>query len=137
MRHKTRRGAVALLALVVAFTAALGFGMGPGDTRRVRAFGDAVRGWQVNPDYRAVSAEYVRLGVDAMQARVCGLSAGTLVMGFRSIPKLPAHLAVNDTSAAHYEAFSRGEASAYLHLAGEQGFADGVDLIERLARRDP
>ena len=137
MGHKTKRGAVALLALVVAFTAALGFGMGPGDARRVRAFGDAVRGWQINPDYRLVSAEYVTRGVEAMQARVCGLSAGTLVMGFRSIPKLPEHLAVNDTSAAHYEAFSRGEVSAYLHLAGEQGFAEGVDLFERLARREP
>ena len=72
-----------------------------------------------------------------MRARVCGLSAGTLVMAFRSIPKLPAHLAVNDTSAAHYEAFSRGDVSAYLHLASEQGFADGVELIERLAARQP
>jgi hypothetical protein len=126
---------VAVLTLVVAFTAALGFGMGPGDMRRVRAFGEAVKRWQVNPDYRLVSAEYVTLGVEAMQARVCGLSAGTLVMGFRSIPKLPEHLAVNETSAAHYEAFSRGNVSAYLHLAGEQGFAEGVDLVERLARR--
>jgi hypothetical protein len=126
-----------LLALVVALTAALGFGMGATDSRRVNAFRDAVQRWQVNPDYRLVSAEYVTLGVEAMQARVCGLSAGTLVMGFRSIPKLPEHLAVNDTSAAHYEAFSRGEVSAYLHLAGEQGFAEGVDLFERLARRQP
>ena len=119
--RKRRAAGAGLLALVVALTAALGFGMGPTDTGRVRAFRDAVQRWQVNPDYRLVSAEYVTLGVEAMQARVSGLSAGTLVMGFRSIPKLPDHLAVNDTSAAHYEAFSRGEVSAYLHLAGEPG----------------
>jgi len=135
--RKRRAVAVGLLILVVALSAALGFGMGPGDAAHVRAFRDAVQRWQVNPDYRLVSAEYVTLGVEAMQARVCGLSAGTLVMGFRSIPKLPEHLAVNDTSAAHYEAFSRGEVSAYLHLAGEQGFAEAVDLFERLARRPP
>ncbi len=137
MGRTTRRSAVALLALLVAVTAALGFGMAPTDARRVRAFRDAVHGWQLDPDYRLVSAEYVTLGVEAMQARVCGLSARTLVMGFRSVPKLPAHLAVNDTSAAHYDAFSRGDVSAYLHLASEQGFADGVELVERLARRQP
>jgi hypothetical protein len=111
--------------------------MTPGDTRRVRAFGDAVRGWQVNPDYRAVSTEYVTLGVEAMQSRLCGLSAGTVVMGFRSIPGLPAHLAVSDTSAAHYDAFSRGELSAYLHLSSEQGVADGIAMIEQLGKRQP
>jgi hypothetical protein len=135
--RKSRRVAVALLGLLAVTTAALGFGMGPADARRVRAFADAVQGWQANPDFRSVSAEYVTLGVEAMRARVCGLSAGTLVMAFRSIPKLPAHLAVNDTSAAHYDAFSRGDVSAYLHLASEQGFADGVELVERLAARQP
>jgi hypothetical protein len=128
---------VALLGLLTVASAALGFGMGSADARRVRAFADAVQGWQANPDYRSVSTEYVTLGVEAMRARVCGLSAGTLVMAFRSIPKLPAHLAVNDTSAAHYEAFSRGDVSAYLHLASEQGFAEGVELVERLAARQP
>ena len=137
MGRKSRRVAVALLGLLALASAALGFGMGSADARRVRAFADAVQGWQANPDYRSVSTEYVTLGVEAMRARVCGLSAGTLVMAFRSIPKLPAHLAVNDTSAAHYDAFSRGEVSAYLHLASEQGFGDGVELFERLAARQP
>lgn len=132
-----RRASVGLLTLVCVLAAALGFGMTSNDAQRIRTFRDAVRGWQVKPDYRAVSAEYVRLGVEAMQARLCGISAGHVVMGFRSIPGLPDHLAVSDTSADHYNAFSRGEASAYLHLASEQGFADGVALIDQLARRDP
>jgi hypothetical protein len=135
--RNVHRAVVAALALIGLIAAALGFGLGPADARSVLAFRDAVRGWQVNPDYRAVSAEYVRLGVEAMQARLCGISAGNVVMGFRSIPGLPDHLAVSDTSAAHYDAFSRGEVSAYLHLSSEQGFADGVAMIEQLARRGP
>jgi hypothetical protein len=126
-----------LALLVCALAAAVGFGMGPNDTRRVRAFADAVRGWQREPDYRAVTQEYVTLGVDAMQSRLCGVSAGHVVMGFRSLPGLPEHLAVSDTSAAHYSAFSRGELSAYLHLSSEQGVADGIALIEQLGRREP
>lgn len=137
MRRNAWRIAVAALGLVVLMAGALGFGMGAADERRVRAFGDAVVRWQQDPDYRAVAHEYVTLGVEAMQARVCGLSAGNLIMAFRSIPGLPEHLAVSDTSAAHYEAFSRGELSAYLHLASEQGVADGIGMVEQLAQRDP
>lgn len=136
MGRNVRRAATALLVVVGALAAALGFGMTPSDVLRVRAFSDAVRGWQVNPDYRAVSAEYVALGVEAMQARLCGISARHVVIGFRSIPGLPDHLAVNNSSAAHYDAFSRGELSAYLHLASEQGFADGVAMVEELRRRE-
>jgi hypothetical protein len=88
----------------------------------------------VNPEFRAVQDEYVRLGADAMQAKLCGLRAGSVIMGFRSLPGLPKYLRVSPTSAAHYEAFTRGELSAYLHLSGEQGVADGTDAIEGLAR---
>ena len=135
--QQVRRAAFVVLAVVGLLAAALGFGMTPGDARRVRAFGDAVRGWQSNPDYRAVSAEYVTLGVEAMKARLCGISAGHVIMAFRSIPGLPDHLAIGETSAAHYDAFLAGELSAYLHLASEQGFADGIALVEDLGRRNP
>ncbi|MGB7156715.1 MAG: hypothetical protein WBD40_01535 [Tepidisphaeraceae bacterium] len=137
MKRVVRFAGVTLLVITLTLSAALGFGMGREDTRRVRAFADAVRGWQTSPDYRAVSAEYVTLGVEAMRARLCGASAGTVIMAFRSLPGLPAHLAVSETSAAHYDAFSRGEVSAYLHLASEQGIADGVAMVEQLGRRDP
>jgi hypothetical protein len=137
VKFRGRRAVVITLALVAALAAAVGFGMSSSDARRVRTFADAVRGWQHDPDYRAVSTEYVKLGVEAMQARLCGISAGHVVMGFRSIPGLPDYLAVSDTSAAHYDAFSRGELSAYLHLSSEQGIADGVAMVEQLGRRKP
>jgi hypothetical protein len=137
MGRVTRRLSVVLLMGVCAIAGALGFGMTQSDARRVRAFGDAVRAWQQDPDYRAVAAQYVTLGVDAMQSRLCGLSAGTLIMAFRSLPGLPDHLAVSDTSAAHYKAFSEGDLSAYLHLSSEQGVADGIAMVEQLGRRKP
>jgi hypothetical protein len=134
VRRAARRTGVVLLIGFCAVTGAIGFGMTPSDARRVRAFGDAVRSWQHDPDYRAVATQYVTLGVDAMQSRVCGLSAGTLIMAFRSLPGLPDYLAVSDTSAAHYKAFSEGDLSAYLHLSSEQGAADGIAMIEQLGR---
>jgi hypothetical protein len=123
----------ATLGIVVVVTGALGFGLLPSDAVRLRSFGDAVRRWQANPDHRAVAHEYVTLGVEAMQARWCGVPARDVVMAFRSLPGLPEHLAVNDTSAAHYDAFARGELSAYFHLTGEQGIANGIGMIEQLA----
>jgi hypothetical protein len=134
MGRVARRLSVVLLTGVCAIAGALGFGMTPSDARRVRAFGEAVRSWQHDPDYRAVAAQYVTLGVDAMQSRLCCFSAGTLIMAFRSLPGLPDHLAVSDTSAAHYKAFSEGDLSAYLHLSSEQGVADGIAMVERLGR---
>jgi hypothetical protein len=134
VRRAARRTGVVLLIGFCAVTGAIGFGMTPSDARRVRAFGDAVRSWQHDPDYRAVATQYVTLGVDAMQSRVCGLSAGRLIMAFRSLPGLPDYLAVSDTSAAHYKAFSEGDLSAYLHLSSEQGAADGIAMIEQLGR---
>jgi len=135
VRQVARRISVVLLIGFCAVAGAIGFGMTPSDTRRVRAFGDTVRSWQHDPDYRVVATQYVTLGVDAMQSRVCGLSAGTLIMAFRSLPGLPDYLAVSDTSAAHYKAFSEGDLSAYLHLASEQGAADGIATVEKLGRR--
>jgi hypothetical protein len=58
-------------------------------------------------------------------------------MAFRSLPGLPDHLAVSDTSAAHYKAFSEGDLSAYLHLSSEQGVADGIAMVEQLGQREP
>jgi hypothetical protein len=131
-RRWSRRIAAALLAALLVLFAALSFGLTPADARRLRAFDDAVLRWQHDPDFRAVAGEYVRLGADAMRARFCGLSASRVVLGFRSLPRLPRSLAVSSTSESHYEDFSRGELSAYLHLCDEQGVEDFLPAIERL-----
>ncbi|MEA2735508.1 MAG: hypothetical protein QOE14_1959 [Humisphaera sp.] len=128
---------LAALVLTLIVSGALGFGISGGDVQRMRAFGDAVRRWQVNPDFRAVQREYVTLGVEAMRGRWCAVSAERIVLAVRSAPGLPAYISVNESSAAHYRAFSTGELSAYLHLSGEQNVAGGVEMIEKLAARNP
>jgi hypothetical protein len=126
---------VPLLVVTGLLSGGLGLTMGRADTARLRAFSDAVRRWQGDPDFRQVQQEYVTLGADAMRARLCGISAEHYVMAFRSLPGLPDSLAVSETSAAHYRAFSAGPLSAYLHLADEQGVAAGVAMVEELGRR--
>jgi hypothetical protein len=138
-RHITgavRKVRVAALVIALIVSAALGFGISGGDVQRLRAFGDATRRWQTNPDFRDVQREYVTLGVEAMRGRWLAVPAERIVLGFRSLPGLPLYLAVNESSAAHYRAFSTGEMSAYLHLTREQGVAAGLQMIEDLARRE-
>jgi len=128
---------VPVLVLTLIVSAALGFGISSRDVQRLRAFGDAVRRWQTNPDFRDVQREYVALGVEAMRGRWLAVSAERIVMGFRSLPGLPKYLSVNESSAAHYRAFSTGEMSAYLHLTGEQAIPNGVAMVEDLAQHNP
>ncbi len=132
---KKVRAPVLVLAMII--SAALGFGISGRDVRRLSDFGDAVRRWSHNPDFRDVQREYVTRGVEAMRGRWLAVPAERIVMGFRSLPGLPVYLSVNESSAAHYRAFSTGELSAYLHLTGEQGIATGVEMIENLAQRNP
>jgi hypothetical protein len=131
-----RKVRVALLAITLIVSAALGFGISGRDVRRMNDFGDAVRRWQNNPDFREVQREYVTLGVEAMRGRWLAVPAERIVLGFRSLPGLPIYLSVNESSAAHYRAFSTGEMSAYLHLTSEQGVAGALEMIEDLGRRE-
>ena len=128
--------AIGTLAALLIASGGIGFGLGRDDVARARAFADAVRNWQKNPDFRNVQREYVTLGVDAMRARMCGASGETIVMAFRSLPGLPEYLRVSPTSAAHYRAFGSGDLAAYLHLTGEQGVGDAIVMIEELGRRE-
>jgi len=121
--------AVSLLVLLLG-----SFALTPADRARLEAFTRAVDRWQINPDFREVQRQYVKLGVSAMQARLYGIRAEKVVMAFRSLPGLPRYLALSPTSASHYRDFSEGEFSAYLHLAGEQGIADGVAMLENLVK---
>src|SRR4051812_40388263 len=129
LRRGLARAGIGMLAGVLALSAAVAFGVSPGDRAVLREFAAAVTRGERNPDFRAVQREYVDLGTRAMQARWCGLRARTIVMGFRSMPGLPKALATSNGSAAHYDAFSRGQLSAYLHLSGEQDAEDAVPMI--------
>ena len=131
-----RKARVAALVFTVIVSAALGFGISGRDVQRLNAFGDAVRRWQTDPDFRAVQREYVTLGVESMRGRWLAVPAERIVLGFRSLPGLPIYLSVNESSAAHYRAFSTGEMSAYLHLTSEQGVAAALGMLEDLGRRD-
>jgi hypothetical protein len=131
-----RKVRVPALVLTLIVSAALGFGISGNDVRRLNAFGDAVRRWQHDPDFRVVQREYVALGVEAMRGRWLAVPAERVVLGFRSLPGLPLYLAVNNSSAAHYRAFSTGEMSAYLHLTSEQGVAAALEMLEDLGRRE-
>ncbi len=108
--------------------------MTPGDAEKVRTFTRAVEGWQHNADFRRIALEYSILSHDAMQVRWLGIPATRIMMGLRSIPGLPPSLAVAPTSQLHYDNFTRGPLSAYLHLSGEQGTADIIWPIETMAR---
>jgi hypothetical protein len=111
-----------------------GYGITAKDARELREFDGAVDRWQVGPEFREVGADYVRQSVAAMQARVAGVSACDVVMLLRSIPGLPEEYAANAGSRKHYEDFTRGDLSAYLHLCGEQGIGDVLPQLETLAR---
>src|SRR5689334_12787166 len=137
MRRCIRRVAWSVLSLGLAIIALLAFALTPSDRARARAFCDGADRWQANADFRQVQREYVRLGSAAMQARLWGIRAENVVMDFRRLPGLPQYLAVSPSSAAHYRDFSKGEVAAYLHLAGEQGTADGVVMLEKLVEHGP
>src|SRR5262245_5408346 len=104
----------------VALALIVGFGIDSDDAHRFNDFCNGVDRWQVGPDFRNVAYEYVRLSHAAMNATPCGVHSTAVIMGLRSIPGLGPEYAVSPTSQAHYDDFTRGELSAYLHLCGEQ-----------------
>jgi hypothetical protein len=124
-----------LFALLILIAFAVGFGTPSSDAEKMRAFAEAVERWQHNPEFRQVRVEYVEMGSDAMRTRVCWMDATRCVMALRSLPGLPEHLRVNDTSFAHYTNFTKGPLSAYLHLTAEQGLADTVKMLKELGAK--
>lgn len=129
---RTARGLAALLQVGVLV---LGFGTTSGDAEKLRAFDDAVARWQHDPDFRPVQTQYVELGSQAVRTRVAGIRTGEAILMLRSLPGLPEYLRVNSTSQAHYQSFSDGPLSAYLHLAAEQGLPSAAGLLQDLGRR--
>lgn len=126
-----------LLGMVIVFALAVGYGTTAGDAEKMRVFGEATHRWQTNPDFRKVEIEYVELGATAMNTKAAWISTTQGIIWLRSIPGLPAHIAVNPTSRAHYDNFTRGPLSAYLHLTDETsgGMKDTIKMLKYLVER--
>src|SRR3954467_406872 len=96
-----------LLSVIILFAIGMGFGTSSADAERMRLFADSVERWQHNPDFRKVQIEYVEQGSDAMRTTTCFVGTTKGIMWLRSLPGLPPHLKVNDTSYNHYVNFTR------------------------------
>jgi len=110
------------------------FGISGSDEAAFRAFDEAVDRWQVNPEFRAVALDYCIGGSRAMRTRPFLIRAKATIMAMRSAPGLPKKFAVAPTSGLHYDNFTRGALSAYLHLCSEQDVSDMVGIIEAAGR---
>jgi len=124
------------LSLVIISALLVGFGTSSTDAEKMRVFADAVERWQHNPDFRQVQIEYVELGNEAMRSKLAFVDSKTVIMWLRSLPGLPDHLKVNDTSFAHYTNFTRGPLSAYMHLTGEQGLTESLKMLSYLGSKE-
>ncbi len=133
LRTVGRRLALACGGSLVLACLLFGYGLDADDARRLSEFSAGVERWQSGPDFRNVCHDYVRLSHAAMNATPWGMRATTLVMAIRSVPGLPPEYAVSETSQAHYDNFTRGELSAYLHLCGEQTMDWVVRDLHRVA----
>jgi hypothetical protein len=130
--RRVGRGAF-LLALL--FTGLMAFGLSGADYAALLSFTQAVDRWQHDPEFRTIAVEYSVRGSAAMRTRPFFVPAKRLIIAIRSVPGLPKEFAVNPTSRAHYENFSRGPLSAYLHLCREQDLPAYVTAVEPLGRK--
>lgn len=119
LRRLGRQVAWAAFLLILGVSLVVGFGASGSDQTKLRTFVDSVGRWQTHTDFRQVTAQYVTRGSDALRSRPMGLPSSSWIMWIRSLPLVPKEFAVNDTSRLHYENFSRGPLSAYMHLCTE------------------
>jgi hypothetical protein len=124
------------LSLVILFALLMGFGTSASDAEKLRLFADAVERWQHNPEFRQVQIDYVEMGSDAMRSKLGFVDSKTVIMWLRSLPGLPDHLKVNDTSFAHYTNFTYGPLSAYMHLTAEQGLSETLKMLAYLGNKE-
>ena len=127
-----RWAVLSLYAATLLLLAAIGFGISPSDANRLSAFVRSVDRSRANPEFRQVGNEYVRTGSAAMQTAVLGIPARIVIHTLRRIPGLPERLAATDRLALHYEHFSQGPLSAYLHLAAQQGVQTTTGMIQTM-----
>src|SRR5579871_2675243 len=123
MGHISRKGLRRTSFFLIGFTFSLSIlcmlALSAHDETALRSFSEAVDRWQVNPEFRAVAMDYSIRGSAAMRTSFLWMPAKRVIIALRSIPMIPKRYAVNPTSRQHYEDFSRGPLSAYLHLCSE------------------
>lgn len=134
-RRWARRVARGAFILALLFTGLFAFGLSGADYAALLSFTQAVDRWQHDPEFRTIAIEYSACGSAAMRTRPFFIPAKRLIIAIRSVPGLPKEFAVNPTSRAHYENFSRGPLSAYLHLCREQDLPAYVAAVEPLGRK--
>jgi hypothetical protein len=133
-RSRRRKFGRLIVILILGGCALVTFGISARDEAAYFAFDESVDRWQANPEFRTVAVDYAISGSRAMRTRPLFIAAKTTIMALRSAPGLPAKYAVNPTSREHYEDFTRGPLSAYLHLCSEQDVPDMVGVIETAGR---
>jgi len=126
-----------VLALLIIFGISVGFGTSSSDAEKMRSFSDCVDRWQHNPDFRKAQIEYAEQGSDAMRTKVAWIGTTKAIMWLRSLPFLPPEFAVSPTSQSHYDDFTFGPLSAYMHLTGEQGLPDTLNSISYFGSKEP
>jgi hypothetical protein len=131
------RGKIARATWIVAFVLCLAaaLSVSPSDEAAARGFLEQAGRWQNNPEFRGVAMDYCVRGSRALRTRPFMIPARSLVLGVRSLPGMPKQYAVNETSFAHYDAFSRGPLSAYLFLCDEQSVPSFVSALEDVGLR--
>lgn len=133
----TRIGRMALygvLGFAGLLVVLLAISLSPGDYRRLDNFAKASDKWDTETGFRDLCYAYSTGSAEALQARMLFVSTGDWVMFFRRLPNMPPHLRANPGSEEHYEHFTQGPLSAYLHLSEEQGIDFTLGMVENLAR---
>ena len=130
--RKVRRFA---FAAAVILSALFAFGISSADQSAYESFDEAAVRWQTAPEFRRVAIEYCDLGSRAMRTRPLFIPAKRGIMALRSLPMLPATVAVNPTSRQHYDDFTQGPLSSYLHLCGEQQLDQFLPVFEGVGQR--
>jgi hypothetical protein len=124
-----------IVVLTLLFCALGTFGIPAHEQTVFLAFGEASDRWQVNPEFRTAALEYCIKGSAATRAHLLGMPVGQIVMFARSLPGIPKEYAVNPTSQNHYDDFSRGPLSGYLHLSDEQEVAPMIGVMDAQTTR--
>jgi hypothetical protein len=122
--------------LILGFCVLTSFCLTPHDEMAYRSFTEAVQRWQTNPEFRSIAVDYSTRGSAGASASLWFIPARRIIMAIRSLPGLSEKYAVNPTSQQHYDNFSRGPLSAYLHLCSELDLPESLGVMEAEARKN-